>query len=133
MSMIEEMHAELKALCKRMDEAEGTLTICEQCGKPLSAFEAGKCSECNDPLRQMHKRLQAVIERLDVMEQSIITGYIYPKTLPADAVIVIRSDMRLMPDEVSLIRQDIAIMWPDDKCYVLHSGLSIEIIEGHKQ
>lgn len=106
--------------------------ICSKCGKIMSIFEANVCGKCKSPIRQMHEQIERLCERMNVAEKIMATGYIYPKTLPADAVIVIRAPMRLVDSEMDYIIASVRCVWPNNMVHVFHSGLSMEIIEGSK-
>ena len=103
-------------------------TECRQCGKPLSVFEADRCSECKDPLRQMHNQIKQLIKRIDKIEA---TGYIYPKTLPADAVIVIRTTERLSDSMSAFVMGLFMETWPENKAIILAPGTSMEVYESN--
>lgn len=82
---------------------------------------------------EMQDQLQALCKRMDEAEGTLTKGYIYPKTLPADAVIVIRTEERLSDRAVDVIKDGINRVWSGHKCVLLHGGLSMEIVEGGKQ
>ena len=96
-------------------------------------FEEGLCGICKDPIREMRRQLEQVLERLLVTEKILAAGYIYPKTLPADAVIVIRDEAEISHAAASSIRAAVEGVWPGNKCVVLDDGMSMEIVEGGKQ
>ncbi len=75
----------------------------------------------------MHEQLQALCKRLEAVEGTVATGYIYPQTLPADAVIVIKHPGLLSQRAIESIKQGINSVWPKNKCLVMAEGLSMEV------
>lgn len=87
----------------------------------------------NMMIDDMHDQIQALCKRMDAAEGALTAGYIYPKTLPADAVIVIRSEVRMSKAAMDSIGRGVSSVWPDNKCIVLCDGLSMEIVEGESK
>ena len=79
---------------------------------------------------EMHEQIQALCKRLGEVEETVCSGYIYPKTLPADAVIVIQYASHITEAAGASIRKAMEGVWPDNKCVVLADGMSMEIVEG---
>ncbi len=78
-------------------------------------------------IEEMHEQIQALCQRLDTVEGAVCTGYIYPQTLPADAVIVIKHPGQLSQRAIESIKQGINSVWPKNKCLVMAGGLSMEV------
>lgn len=87
----------------------------------------------NSPIGKMYEQIQSLCKRMDEVEGAVCTGYIYPKTLPTDAVIVIRAEGRISQAAMASIKEGVAGVWPANKCLVLCDGMSMEIYEGDNQ
>ncbi len=91
-------------------------------------------SKCKKhPMMAMLEQLRALCKRMEAVEGAVATGYIYPKTLPADAVIVIRMKESISQTAMASIKEAIAGVWPDNKCVVFCDGMSMEVYEGGKK